>query len=64
MNKKLKPQKKSVPPALTLRLQIKRGCLMIHLSVKARWLAAAVVALLAASLGSGALAQWVQVLVR
>ena len=54
---KKKPTKKPASPVLTLRVQIKRGCLMIHLSVRARWLAAALVALFAASLGSAPLTQ-------
>lgn len=62
MKKKL--QKKPTQPVLALKLRFTSGCLMIHLSIRAPWLAALLIALAAWSMGAGTLGQLVDMLVR
>ncbi|MEK7784292.1 MAG: hypothetical protein AAB658_02545 [Chloroflexota bacterium] len=62
MKKKLQP--KRTLPALSLRLQIKRGCLTLQLSVRARWLAATLIIVTALLMGSDALPRLLELLPR
>jgi hypothetical protein len=56
MKKKLTKNKPTLP-VLSLRLQVKRGCLTIQLAVRARWLAAACIALAGLLLSSDTLSR-------
>lgn len=53
MKTKLKPIKKILPPILTVRAEVKRGSVILHLSVRTHWLAAALLVFAAYTINSG-----------
>lgn len=53
MKTKLKPIKKILPPILTVRVEVKRGSVILHLSVRAHWLAAALLVFASYAINSG-----------